>query len=137
MSLDIYLNFSGNAREVVLYYVEVFGLEQPHIMTFGEMKPDPSHPIPDEAKSLVMHTRISIGSSTLMFSDTFPGMPFTQGNNFSLSLTLTSADELKSAFEKLKEDGKVIMELGPTFWSELYGSIVDKFGIQWQFNLEK
>jgi PhnB protein len=137
MSLDIYLNFAGNCREVVLYYVEVFGLEQPHIMTFGEMEPDPSHPIPDEAKSLIMHSRISIGGSTLMLSDTFPGMPFTQGNNFSLSLTLTSADELKSAFEKLKDGGKVIMELGPTFWSELYGSVVDKFGIQWQFNLEK
>lgn len=135
MSIDIYLNFNGNTREVAEYYAEVFGLEKPHIMTFGEMKPDANHPLPDEAKSLVMHTRLNIGGSNVMFSDTFPGMPYTQGNNFSLSLVTKNREEIQSAYDKLKDGGEVVMELQKTFWSELYGSVVDKFGIQWQFNL--
>jgi len=27
------------------------------------------------------------------------------------------------------------MELGPQFWSKLYGFVIDKFGVGWQFGL--
>lgn len=36
-------------------------------------------------------------------------------------------------FNLLKEDGQVIMELQATFGSDLYGSLTDKFGVNWQF----
>ncbi|MDF2651135.1 MAG: hypothetical protein K0Q73_6940 [Paenibacillus sp.] len=136
MAIDVYLNFNGNTREVIEYYAEVFGLDKPQIMTFGDTPPDPSFPLPEEAKNLVMHARLSISGSTVMFSDVFPGMPFVAGNNISLSLVSTDIDEVKSAFHKLKEGGKVGMELQETFWSKCYGSLEDKFGIQWQFNYD-
>ncbi|QUL52773.1 VOC family protein [Paenibacillus tritici] len=134
MAIDVYLNFNGNTREAVEYYAEVFGTDAPHIMTFGEAPPDPSHPLPEEAKKLVMHARLQIAGSTVMFSDVFPGMPFTEGNN--ISLTLMDADEEKITgwFNKLKEGGTVSMELQKTFWSNTYGSLTDKFGIQWQLS---
>ena len=43
---------------------------------------------------------------------------------------------LESAFDKLKEGGSVGMELQETFWSKCYGSLKDKFGIEWQFSHE-
>ena len=85
MSVDIYLNFNGNCREAVEFYAQVFGIEKPKIMTFGENPPDPDYPLPEEAKNLVMHSRLNIQGSNIMFSDTFPGMPFNVGNNISLS----------------------------------------------------
>ncbi|MDQ0058090.1 VOC family protein [Paenibacillus harenae] len=136
MSVDVYLNFNGNTREAVTFYAEVFGLEQPHIMTFGESPPHPDYPLPDEAKNNVMHTRLNIYGSNVMFSDVFPGMPFTQGNNFSLALVHKDPETITSAFHKLKEGGTVVMELQETFWSKLYGSVRDRFGIEWQFNLD-
>lgn len=135
MAIDIYLNFNGNCREVVEFYADVFGLKAPQIMTFGDVPPDPNHPVPEEAKTLVMHTRLNISGSNVMFSDTFPGMSVTQGDNFSLSLVTKNREEIQSAYDKLKVGGKVKMELQKTFWTELYGSLVDKFGIEWQFNL--
>ncbi|NOU99118.1 VOC family protein [Paenibacillus planticolens] len=136
MALDIYLNFNGNCREAVEYYAEVFGTEQPRIMTFGDTPSDPAHPLPEEAKSLVMHARLSISGSTIMFSDVFPGMPFVAGSNFSISLVSKDIEEVKSAFHKLKEGGQVTMELTETNWSKCFGMLVDKFGIQWMFNYD-
>jgi len=84
---------------------------------------------------LILHTRLNIFGSNVMFSDVFPGMPFVVGNNISLAVVTDNLDELQSAFHKLKEGGKVEMELQETFWSKCYGSLTDKFGVQWQFNL--
>lgn len=136
VAVDVYLNFNGNCREAVEFYAKVFETEQPKIMTFGEAPPDPNFTLPDEAKNLVMHSRLNIKGSTVMFSDVFPGMPFVIGNNISLSIVSKDIDEVKSLFNKLKEGGKVGMELQETFWSKCYGSLTDKFGIGWQFNLD-
>ncbi|MDQ0087957.1 PhnB protein [Paenibacillus anaericanus] len=135
MSVDVYINFNGNCREAVEYYAQVFKTDKPQIMTFGETPPNPEYPLPDEAKELVMHTRLNINGSNVMFSDVFPGMPFVEGNNISLALVSKNEDELKSFFNKLKEDGTVGMELQETFFSKCYGSLKDKFGIEWQFSL--
>ncbi|TVX93509.1 VOC family protein [Paenibacillus agilis] len=135
MSIEVYLNFNGNCREAVTFYAEVFGTEQPEIMAFGDAPPSPDFTLPEEAKDLVMHTRINIKGSTVMFSDVFPGMPFVVGNNVSLTFVGDHIEEIQSAFHKLKEGGKVAMELQETFWSKCYGSLTDKFGIEWQFNL--
>ena len=53
-----------------------------------------------------------------MFSDTFPGSPFIQGNNISLAFVSKNEEEIRSAFEALKEGGTVAMELQETFWSK-------------------
>ena len=136
MAVNIYLNFNGNCREAVEFYAEVFGIEKPQIMTFGETPPNPEYPLPEEAKNLVMHTRLNISGSNVMFSDTFPGMPFVVGNNISLAFVSKDVDEIKSVFNKLKEGGTVGLELQETFWSKCYGQVTDKFGIEWQFNYE-
>lgn len=136
MSLDVYLNFNGDCREAVEFYAEVFGTEPPQIMTFGETPPDPNFTLPEEAKNLVMHTRLKIEGCNVMFSDVFPGMPFVEGNNVSLSVGSKNIDDVKRYYYKLQEGGKVSMELQETFWSKCYGSLKDKFGIEWQFNYD-
>jgi PhnB protein len=136
MSVDVYVNFNGNTREAVEFYAQVFGTEKPNIMTFGEAPPSPEFPLPEEAKNLIMHTRLNIDGSNVMFSDVFPGMPFVVGNNISLSIVNNNEEAIKSWFNKLKEGGTVTMDLQETFWSKCYGQLTDKFGIAWQFNYD-
>lgn len=135
MSVDAYLNFKGNCRDAVLFYAEVFDQETPKMMTFGDMPPHPDYPLPEEAKSMIMHTRLRISGSNVMFSDVFPNMPFIEGNNVTLAIVSDSKEEIQSAFDRLKEGGTIGMELQETDWTSLYGSLTDKFGIHWQFNL--
>lgn len=134
MSVDVYLNFNGNCREAAEFYAEVFGTEKPQIMTFGEAPPNPDYPLPENAKNLVMHTRLDIDGSNVMFSDVFPGAPFVAGNNISLAFVNKDEEKIRSVFHKLKEGGAVKMELQETFWSKCYGSLKDQFGIEWQLS---
>jgi PhnB protein len=134
MAVDVYLVFNGNCREAVEFYAKVFKTETPQIMTFGETPQSPDYPLPEEAKNLVMHTRLNIAGSNVMFSDNFPGQPFIEGNNVTLALLSENMDDLKSWYEQLKDGGTVGMELQETFWSKLYGQVTDKFGIHWQLN---
>ncbi|KHF41623.1 VOC family protein [Halalkalibacter okhensis] len=136
MSIDVYINFNGNCREAVEFYAQVFDTEQPQLMTFGEAPPNPEYPLPEEAKNLIMHTRLNIDGSNVMFSDVFPGMPFIAGNNISLSIISKDMEKMKSYFDRLKDGGEVRLELQETFWSKCYGSLTDKFGIEWQFNYD-
>lgn len=136
MSIDIYINFNGNCREAVTFYAEVFEAENPKFMAFGDAPPNPDYPLPEEVKDLIMHTRLNISGSNVMFSDVFPSMPFVEGNNISLSLITNNKEEVQRTFEKLIDGGKVEMDLQETFWSTCYGSLVDKFGIHWQISLE-
>jgi PhnB protein len=92
--------------------------------------------IPEEAKDLVMHTYLDIAGNKLMICDTYPGSPYRQGNNFTIAYVSRDEAAIRDAFEKLKKDGKVEMEIQETPWSKAYGSLTDKFNIQWQFNLE-
>ncbi|OMF27201.1 hypothetical protein BK133_19825 [Paenibacillus sp. FSL H8-0548] len=136
MAIDVYLNFNGNCREAAEFYAEVFKVEKPQIMTFGEAPQSPDYELPEAAKDLVMHTRLNILGSNVMFSDVFPGSPFILGNNISLAVVSRDEKQIRDAYEGLKEGGHVNMELQETFWTKCYGSLKDKFGIEWQFSVE-
>jgi PhnB protein len=136
MPVNIYINFNGNCREAVQFYADVFNTESPRIMSFGDAPPNPNHPLPEDAKALVMHSELNISGTRMMFSDVFPGMPFVEGNNISLTVVSSNIDDVKSQFDKLKVGGKVEMELQETFWSKCYGNLTDKFGIKWQLSYD-
>lgn len=137
MALQFYINFNGNCSEVVDFYSEVFNAPKQQIMRYGDMPADSGFPMTDEVKNMVMHTFLVINGNTVMFSDVPPGMPFTAGNNISIMYGSDDVEEIKSIFAKIKIDGTVNMDLQETFWSKCYGFVVDKFGIGWQFSLEK
>lgn len=136
MPTNPYINFNGNCREAMEYYADVFKTEKPKFMTFGEAQGDPNHPIPEEAKHLIMHTEIHIQGTRIMASDVFPGHPFTLGNNISLAVVTPQVQDVHDYFAKLREGGTVFMEPQATFWSKAYGSLTDKYGVGWQLSQE-
>ena len=134
MAIEAYIYFNGNCREAVEFYAQVFRTDKPQIMTYGDAPPNPEFALSEEAKNLVLHSQLNISDSNIMFSDVYPSMPFVIGNNISLTIVSADIDEIKSSFNKLKEGGRVEMDLQKTFWSKLYGNLIDKYGINWQFS---
>lgn len=137
IGINVYVTFNGNCRQAVEFYADVFNTEKPEFMTFGDSPQNPEYPLPEEAKDLIMHTRLTIKNDVIMFSDTFPGSPVIVGNNISLAFISDDTNELTSSFEKLKQDGYVSMELQETFFSKYYGKVKDQFGIEWQVSHEE
>ncbi len=132
MSLNTYLTFNDNCREVFEFYRSVFGGEFDSIVTFREGPPGMG--IAEAEQDRIMHVSLPIGSSVLMGSDscsTF-GSPPVAGNNFSISFSAESRDEVDDKFAKLSQGGQVTMPMQDMFWGSYFGSFTDRLGINWQ-----
>jgi PhnB protein len=130
--LTTYLTFDGNCREAMKFYAKCLGAEL-ELMSFSDAPME----VPKESKDRIMHAKLTKGSAVLMASDTMPGMPFQQGNNFSIAVSCESAQETERLFTAFGENGKVTMVLHETFWAARFGMLTDQFGINWMFNLDK
>lgn len=134
MVVQAYLNFQGNAKEVFEYYSDVFNVKKKKIMLFEEMPANAAMPLAAGTEKLVANAWLDVGGSEVMLSDVPPGMPFTAGNNFSLIVSSSDVEQIRTLFGKLAKGGKIGMPLQETFWSKAYGALTDKFGVGWQFN---
>lgn len=138
-TVNVYLTFNGNCEEAFTFYRSVFGGEFPYIGRFKDMPPGEGGKVSPEEENRIMHVSLPISKETmLMGSDTGGewGAGFTQGNNFSISVTAGDKGEADKLFNGLSAGGKVTMPLGKTFWSECFGMFTDKFGINWMVSVE-
>ena len=131
--LNPYLSFDGNAREAMDTYKDVFGGEL-SVNTFGDFgaAQDESH------KDKVMHSQLETPSGfTLMASDTPPGtdQPYQPGNNFAVSLSGDDEGELRGYWDKLADGGNVTLALEKQMWGDVFGMVVDRFGVLWMVNI--
>ncbi len=136
MRMNPYLVMNGNAREAIAFYENALGAKVIGVQTFGEMPADPNHPLPDGVKDRIMHALLKVGETDLMFSDTFPGMPYQTGNHVNIAIVTGDAGKSRQVLDALAEGGRVDMPLQETFWSPAYGQVTDKFGVVWQINTE-
>ena len=136
LRMNPYLVMNGNAREAVEFYKKALDAQVMAVQTFGEMPPDPNHPVPDGVKDRILHALLRVEETDLMFSDTFLGMPYQTGNNVTIALTTDNADRSRQIFAALAAGGQVQMPMQQTFWSPAYGQLADKFGVVWQISTE-
>lgn len=135
ISVNPYLIFDGNAREVVNFYEKALSGKVLGIMTFGDMPADPNYPLTDDMKARVMHAQLKVGEADLMFSDIFPGMPYQPGNTVQIAIHPKEEARAREIFAALEDGGQAIMPLQKTDWSPLYGMVKDKFGVTFQVNV--
>ncbi|NMO54713.1 VOC family protein [Actinoplanes sp. TBRC 11911] len=128
--LNPYITFNGNAREAMEFYHSILGGDLT-VNTFGEFgNPDPA--VADK----VMHSMVtSPRGYMLMASDTAPGMPFTAGNNMSISLSGDPGEGLEDVWDKLAAGGTVHVPFEKQMWGDVFGLLTDRYGIQWMVDV--
>lgn len=130
-----YLNFPGNTEQAFRFYQSVFGGEL-NLVRFGDF-PDNAMGVPDEELDKIANAALPLGNgSMLMATDAVSsmGQELEKGNDFSITLDASTADDAERLFEALSEGGAVEMPLGPTPWAERYGMFQDRFGVRWMIN---
>ncbi len=137
--VSIYLNFKRETEAAFTFYKEVFGGEfEGGLHRMNEVPPQEGTPeLPSEDKELVMHVALPIlGGLMLMGTDAPESMGFKleQGNNVYINLEPDTRAETERLFNALQEGGKIEMPLQEMFWGDYYGSLRDRFGVQWMFN---
>lgn len=133
---DAYLFFNGTCAEAMRFYEKTLGGKIEMMMTHDQMPLPAGAPKPPAAAAkLVMHARLAIDGRALMASDwmseaePYPGM-----HGFSLSLVYPTVDQANQVFAALAEGGKVTMPMQKTFWVEIFGMLVDRYGTPWMVN---
>lgn len=134
MQLLPYLFFTNTAKEAMTRYQEILGGEL-EISTFGELPPsdDLSGNVPAD---LVMHALLTLEDGVKIMGSDDPTGDGAGVKGAALNLTLTDEAEGKRIFEALAEGGQVNHPLEATFWAPLFGTCVDRFGVQWMLNVE-
>ena len=87
--------------------------------------------------NLVMHVGLELpDGQMIMASDMLEGMgPMrVEGNNISISLHPDSKREADRIFDALAEGGTITMPIADQFWGDYFGSLIDRFGINWMVN---
>ena len=94
-------------------------------------------PLRDAEARLVMHVSLPIlGGHVLMGTDSPESMggKLNQGNNVYINLEPDTRAETDQLFAALSAGGKEEMALQEMFWGAYWGSLADRFGVQWMFN---
>ena len=129
--LNPYISFRDTARQAMEFYRDVFGGELT-VNTFGESGAPEGTPEADK----IMHAQLETDRGfTLMASDTPAEMPYSPGDNISISLSGDDADDLRGYWAKLSDGGTVSMPLEKQMWGDEFGMCQDRFGIPWMVNI--
>lgn len=140
MKAIVYLQFNGEAEEAIAFYEKAFQAKSVKVK-FGAFGQNSEYPLSEEEQNMIMESRMEFSGNILMISDVLPSMQditgaVTKGSMVLISIIDADPETNKQFFEKLSEDGTVIMPLSSMPWSASFGMLVDKFGVTWKFNSE-
>jgi len=129
VNLEAYLFFPGDTEEAMNYYHSILGGDL-SITRRGDVDPT----APQDEKQLVINAALDTGTFTLRASDRTDATNEVQTR---IELTIIGTDEvdLRRIFDGLGEGGTVKAPLEKMFWGDVFGALIDKFGIGWQVNI--
>lgn len=130
MDVTTYLSFNQNAEKAIKKYTEVFGIKDIQTMKYKDM---PKFIGPDSMKDLILHSEFMIGKTRLHASDTPSSMNYIAGTQTTLTVACDSYEDVTRFYDMLIIGGESIMAPGKSFFAQNYASLVDEFGIHWQF----
>jgi PhnB protein len=127
-----YLKFEeAKCAEAMEFYHSVFG-GQLDIQKVGD-SPAAEH-MPAETHDSVMHAALWNDSFSLYGSDMVDENGAKPGFGVGISF-VGKADEVKVAWAKMAEGGKITHDLREEFFGT-YGDLVDKYGFYWMFQAD-
>jgi PhnB protein len=135
MNTSIVINFNGDGQDAIRMYTEVFGLDKPHILTYGSLPPNPGFVVSKEEEDYVFQASINIGGLDIMVQDLLKSMQMPYNNNITISIGTQVECDVRKWFEAMENEGHITCPMQEMPWSKLYGAVKDKFGTSWQFQL--
>ena len=129
-------HFSGHCRQDIELYKKAFGAQVAELLYNSDADPrdyvnqDPSR------KDLVYHAEIYIGRQRIMMTDSPVGAS-PGGNLLSLVVTFETAEDVKSAYAVMADGAEIIRSMTRTTYSSCFVSLIDKFGMRWEWMTEQ
>ncbi|MBH0346860.1 VOC family protein [Bacillus sp. BD59S] len=126
--ITTFLMFEGKAEEAMNFYTSLF--DQSEIVSISRY--DENGP---GKEGTVIQAMFTLHGQEFMCIDSYVNHNFTFTPAMSLYVTCDTEEEIETAFNKLAEDGAVLMPLGAYPFSKKFGWLNDKYGVSWQLTL--
>lgn len=131
------IHFNGQCGEAIHLYQKAFGARIGCLLRYSDRdERDWDAPLTKEQESYVYHSEIYIGEQRVMMADNHEPDPSRSVSHF-LTLTFDSADQVKKAYEALKDGGTVLVPMHSTTYSSCMVSLIDMFGVRWGLMTEQ
>jgi uncharacterized protein YndB with AHSA1/START domain/uncharacterized glyoxalase superfamily protein PhnB len=126
------LNFAGIAENVLTHYQTALGGEF-DILRFAGSPAEEF--VPPEWGDKVLYGRLRTPFGEVDVMDAPPGRESEVGGNVAIAVDFDDEEHAGRVFEKLAEDGTVLMPFEETFFSRKFGMTTDKFGVRWMIGV--
>lgn len=134
-TLNIWINFNGNAEEAFGFYQSVFGGEFTKIIRFKDIA-GPEMKLSEKDGNAIMRIGLKIGNNMLFANDVpeIMGDVNEKENRSKISISVESLEEADRIFAGLSLGGEVEYPMGESSWGTYYGAFRDKYGIEWMID---
>ena len=126
-----HLHFCGCCEEAIAVYEKAFHTKAESIVYDHDYAPDE---YPDDSR--IAHAVMNIHGQKVFLNDRFGNKDKSLNCAVHLIVMFTSVEELLACYEFFKEESTIIDPFTKLPYSELAGSFIDKFGVQWGFMTE-
>jgi len=121
----LYLN--GKCEEAIAQYVKAFGAEVKVLIRHDENEPEKG----------IMHAELYIHGQRVMLNDIGANSNDTGRSPVELIVIYDTVEDLKNAYEIMKEGSQAISPMEETFYSPCVIEFRDRFGVPWGFMVGK
>ncbi|PGE97718.1 hypothetical protein COF51_22115 [Bacillus pseudomycoides] len=125
--ITTFLMFDSNAEEAITLYTSLFDQSEIiNISRYGANEPG--------KEGTVMHATFTLNRQEFMCIDSSVKHEFTFTPSMSLYVNCDTEAEIDEVFNKLAQEGEVLMPLAVYPFSKKFGWLNDKYGVSWQLN---
>jgi len=129
LELKPYIFFYGRCEEALEFYKKIFGGSYDVMRIAGSPM---EAQMPKEMGDKIMHASFTAPGVSFFASDGMqPKTVDPEAGNISMALNAPDSATGDRTFAALAEGGKVCQPLQDAFWGGRFGSVQDKFGLEW------
>lgn len=130
-------NFHGQCEEAINLYSRAFDAKVSFLMRYSDAdERDWKIPLSVEQSNFIYHAEMFIGNQRIFLSDIIE-FNLIKSTSLSLTITFENSEEVKKAYEVLKDGCTVIYPMHSTTYSSCIVVFIDKFGFRWGLMTEQ
>lgn len=130
-------NFTGRCGEAIALYQKAFNAKVGCLLRYSDAnREDWDKELTLEQENYIYHAELFLGDQRIMMCDNME-VDLAKSTALSLTVTFDTKEEVKQAYEVLKEDSETIYQMQSTTYSSCMVVFIDKFGFRWGLMTEQ
>lgn len=128
-----FIFLKGNCEEALKTYKKAFDGEITNLTRYKDLKNNSPIPVTKDNENKILVAELTIGEDSILFTDDLE--LDSVKSNIALYINLKTTKEAKKAWNILKENGNIKMDLAKSQFAELDGWIVDQYNTSWNITV--